>query len=92
MTKSEFVDFYDNVVKKLGIRFVEDKGFIRLHGEKENTDYTMPETYHNISFLDTIIRSLFFANQLNSLSTPLLANIFFLLEKCCNSENKDANK
>lgn len=68
------------------------KGFIRLHGEKENTDYTLPETYHNISFLDTITRSLFFANQLNSLSTPLLANIFFLLEKCCNSENKDAYK
>ena len=41
----------------------------------------MPDTYHNISFLDTFTRSLFFANQLNSLSTPLIANIFFLLEK-----------
>ena len=176
MIKSEFLDFYDNVVKKLGVRFSEEyprfefcdnpsslyeeylnqkmvlrvlydkedkpdkelldrhkvcacmvtaiikvrllssnletddgfdlsissrineqlafmsvwelfKGFIRLHGENEKTDYTLPETYHNISFLDTITRSLFFANQINSLSTPLIANIFFLLEKCCNSEN-----
>ena len=68
------------------------KGFIRLRGEKENADYTLPETYHNISFLDTITRSLFFENQLNSLSTSLMANIFFLLEKCCNSENKDTYK
>ena len=37
--------------------------------------------YHNNSFLDTITRSLFMANQLNALSTPLIANVFFLLEK-----------
>lgn len=56
-------------------------GFIRLHKEEEDSNYKMPDTYHNDSFLDTITRSLFFANQLNSLSTPLVANIFFLLEK-----------
>ena len=42
----------------------------------------------NVSFLDTITRSLFFANQLNSLSTPLIANIFFLLEKHCELQNE----
>lgn len=56
-------------------------GFIRLHKEENNKNYELPNTYHNDSFLDTITRSLFFANQLNSLSTPLIANIFFLLEK-----------
>ena len=56
-------------------------GFIRLHKEEKNKNYKLPDTYHNNSFLDTITRSLFFANQLNSLSTPLIANIFFLLEK-----------
>ena len=59
------------------------KGFIILHREEKYNDYKLPETYHNISFLDTITRSLFFANQLNGLSTPLLANVFFLLEKYC---------
>lgn len=61
-------------------------GFIRLHKEKEN--YELPDTYHNDSFLDTITRALFFTNQLNSLSTPLIANIFFLLEKYCEMENQ----
>lgn len=56
-------------------------GFIRLHKEEKDKSYKLPETYHNDSFLDTFTRSLFFANQLNSLSTPLIANIFFLLEK-----------
>lgn len=56
-------------------------GFLRLHKEETDADYQLPDTYHNISFLDTFTRSLFFANQLNSLSTPLIANIFFLLEK-----------
>lgn len=56
-------------------------GFIRLHKEETDKDYKLPDTYHNDSFLDTFTRSLFFANQLNSLSTPLIANIFFLLEK-----------
>lgn len=56
-------------------------GFIRLHREEEEKNYQLPATYHNDSFLDTFTRSLFFANQLNSLSTPLIANIFFLLEK-----------
>lgn len=56
-------------------------GFIRLHKEETDKNYKLPDTYHNDSFLDTFTRSLFFANQLNSLSTPLIANIFFLLEK-----------
>lgn len=56
---------------------------IYKHREEKYNDYKLPETYHNISFLDTITRSLFFANQLNGLSTPLLANVFFLLEKYC---------
>lgn len=61
------------------------KGFIILHKEEKNL--ILPETYHNISFLDTITRSLFMANQLNSLSTPLIANIFYLLEKYCEAMN-----
>lgn len=56
-------------------------GFIKLHREEDEKNYKLPETYHNDSFLDTFTRSLFFANQLNSLSTPLIANIFFLLER-----------
>lgn len=56
-------------------------GFIKLHKEETDKNYKLPDTYHNDSFLDTFTRSLFFANQLNSLSTPLIANIFFLLEK-----------
>lgn len=63
-------------------------GFIRLHKEEADKNYQLPETYHNDSFLDTFTRSLFFANQLNSLSTPLIANIFFLLEKYFESEEE----
>ena len=63
------------------------KGFVILHGEEGNKDYRLPETFHNASFVDTFTRSLFFANQLNSLSTPLIANIFYLLEKYCEIEN-----
>jgi hypothetical protein len=62
-------------------------GFIRLHKEEKDEQYKLPDTYHNDSFLDTVTRSLFFANQLNSLSTPLIANIFFLLEKYCEMES-----
>ena len=64
------------------------KGFILLHGEEKDAAYELPETFHNASFVDTITRSLFFANQLNSLSTPLIANIFFLLEKYCDLQSK----
>ena len=64
------------------------KGFVTLNGEKEDKSYELPKTFHNASFLDTITRSLFLSNQLNSLSTPLLANIFFLLEKYCDSESR----
>lgn len=71
------------------------KGFVILNSKKKDNDYKLPRTFHNSSFLDTITRSLFFANQLNSLSTPLIANIFFLLEVYCNLEeenNKEANQ
>ncbi len=61
------------------------KGFIILHREDKDKNYELPPTFHNISFLDTMTRSLFLANQINALSTPLLANIFFLLEKYCES-------
>lgn len=64
------------------------KGFIVLHGEEQDKNYELPKTFHNVSFLDTITRSLYFANQLNSLSTPLMANIFFLLEKYCELQGK----
>lgn len=68
------------------------KGFIVLHGEEKNSNYTLPRTFHNGTFLDTITRSLFFANQLNSLSTPLIANIFYLLEMYCQSEETYIDK
>lgn len=64
------------------------KGFIVLKGEKEDPSYELPKTFHNASFLDTITRSLFYANQLDSLSTPLIANIFYLLEMYCNAKNE----
>ncbi len=63
-------------------------GFVRLHREEKESNYKLPDTYHNDSFLDTFTRSLFFANQLNSLSTPLIANIFFLLEKYLEMEEQ----
>lgn len=66
-------------------------GFIRLHKEEKDKNYKLPDTYHNNSFLDTITRSLFFANQLNSLSTPLIANIFFLLEKYLEEKEQNYN-
>ena len=58
-------------------------GFLRLHKKAtlQHENYELPDTYHNESFLDTFTRSLFLANQLNALSTPLIANVFFLLEK-----------
>ena len=59
------------------------KGFIITKEKKEDINYELPPTFHNDSFEDTITRSLFFANQLNSLSTPLLANIYYLLEIYC---------
>lgn len=62
------------------------KGFIRLKGEKDNENFKLPPTFHNVSFLDTITRSLFFSNQLNSLSIPLIANIFYLLEMYCDAK------
>lgn len=59
------------------------KGFIIAREEKDDKKFKLPETFHNSSFVDTITRSLFMANQLNGLGTPLIANIFFLLERYC---------
>ena len=64
------------------------KGFIMLHENLKYKNIDLPKTYHNVSFMDTITRSLFLANQLNTLSTPLIANIFFLLEKYCELQNE----
>lgn len=64
-------------------------GFVRLKYENDNNNYVLPDTYHNQSFLDTFTRSLFMANQINALSTPLIANIFFLLEKYCELVDKN---
>ena len=52
-------------------------GFIRLHNSTNDVEYNLPQTFH---------RSLFLSNQLNSLSTPMMANIFFLLEKYCEKQ------
>lgn len=65
------------------------KGFVTLQSKGNADDFTLPKTFHNASFLDTITRSLFFSNQLNSLSTPLIANIFYLLEMYCDSKKKN---
>lgn len=61
--------------------------FLRAGGADDNMYKEFPKTGHNDSFVDTIVRSLFMANQMNMLSTPLLANIFFLLEK--NRDNRN---
>lgn len=59
------------------------KGFVVARNEESGNNFKLPNTFHNISFVDTVTRSLFMANQLNGISTPLIANIFFLLEKYC---------
>lgn len=64
------------------------KGFLVARNESV-TNFTLPKTFHNVSFVDTFTRSLFYANQLNSLSTPLIANLFFLLEKYCESQSQN---
>lgn len=65
------------------------KGFVALHSDGCSNTLELPKTYHNASFLDTITRSLFYANQMNSLSVPLIANIFFLLERYCEESAKN---
>ena len=63
------------------------KGFVKKSKEDTAEWMVYPETMHNNGFLDTITRSLFVSNQLNSLSTPLLANVFFLLEAYSKEKN-----
>ena len=59
------------------------KAFVCAKNKKKTEEYMLPETFHNVSFVDTVTRSLFIGNQFNGLSIPLIANIFFLLEKYC---------
>lgn len=59
------------------------KAFVVEKRKNEQTDFVLPRTFHNDTFEETVSRSLFMANQLNGLSTPLIANMFFLLEKYC---------
>lgn len=59
------------------------KAFIIEKEKKKQSDFTLPQPFHNDSFEETVSRSLFMANQLNGLSTPLISNMFFLLEKYC---------
>lgn len=67
-------------------------GFLKANrGMEKSMKARLPETYHNNSFLDTITRSLFMANQMNMVSTPLLANIFFLLEKYNDAQTGNSN-
>ena len=41
--------------------------------------FELPRTFHNLTFKETITRSLFLANRLNGLFFPLIANMYFLL-------------
>lgn len=59
------------------------KAFVAEKGKLKQADFILPRPFHNDNFEETVSRSLFMANQLNSLSTPLIANMFFLLEKYC---------
>lgn len=56
-------------------------GFIQAASESaEKKKFELPPTTHNDNFVNTFTRSLFVANVQNSLSSELLANIYFLLE------------
>lgn len=59
------------------------KGFIVAKEKTDASTFVLPTTFHNCSFVDTVSRSLFMANQQNGLSSPLIANIYYLLEKYC---------
>jgi len=59
------------------------KAFVIVNEEMENTKFELPETFHNSEFEETVARTLFMANQLNGLATPLVSNMYFLLERYC---------
>lgn len=69
------------------------KAFIITRNSKGNEDFKvkvkfeLPDTYHNTSFIDTMTRSLYYAHTLNGVNIPLLANIYYLLEKYCEESN-----
>ena len=54
---------------------------------KNNVVFKLPDTYHNTSFVDTITRSLYYAHTLNGVNVPMLANIYYLIEKYCEKAN-----
>lgn len=55
-------------------------------GGRDVNNYEIPKTFHNDSFVDTVTGSLFMSNQMNMLSTPLIANIYFVLERYCEKQ------
>lgn len=57
------------------------KAFIITKEEEKIKEFKLPETFHNLTFEETVTRSLFMAGQLNGLSTPLISNMYFLLER-----------
>lgn len=59
------------------------KAFIVTKEGQKTKQFKLPETFHNLTFEETVTRSLFMAGQLNGLSTPLIANMYFLLERYC---------
>ena len=66
------------------------KAFI-VSQEGKTIEFSLPSTFHNNTFEETVARSLFMSNQLNGLSTPLIANIFYLLEKYCTDTSNNPN-
>lgn len=52
------------------------KGFVVARNGENGNSFVLPSTFHNISFVDAVTQSLFMANQLNGISTPLIADIF----------------
>lgn len=59
------------------------KAFIITKEKGAEQCFELPRTFHNLTFEETVTRSLFLANRLNGLSSPLIANMFFLLERYC---------
>ncbi|MBQ6998756.1 MAG: hypothetical protein IJN62_03105 [Clostridia bacterium] len=65
--------------------FVEarNKPYFDALADEHSNNFELPNTFHNDSFVDTVVRSLYYARTLNGISIPLLSNIYYLLEKYC---------
>lgn len=59
------------------------KAFVIVNEEQKKINFDLPKTFHNTEFEETVARTLFMANQLNGLATPLVSNMYFLLERYC---------